>query len=316
MASGSLSEYDIEVANLSLLTVETNTYFKVVAKDGRKYALRIYSDEETTFRENRAELFWLEALMRDTDIRITCPVARTDGEYLSIVNRTGLPAGRRCVLFEWVPGTVLEKRLSPDKYRELGRIMAVLHNHAEQLKVPAHIRPKRWDKVFYYPDEPVIIFDSRHEKLFDKTRRRILEKAIVQCTKHLDLLYGGDLAPILVHGDLHYANVHVYRGRLYIIDFEDIMFGQPVQDIAVTLYYGRDRVDYSELRAAFEEGYVSKRPWPVMASELIESQMAARAIMFVNYVARISKSPGAFVDTKCRELADYLDSGQMWIGKR
>jgi hypothetical protein len=43
--------------------------------------------------------------------------------------------------------------------------------------------------------------------------------------------------------------------------------------------------------------------------------MAARAIMFTNYVARISDSPEAFVDAKCRELAEFLKTGKMWVGR-
>jgi Ser/Thr protein kinase RdoA (MazF antagonist) len=310
-----LRAYDFEVAKLSFLTIETNTYFKVATTDGRKYALRIYSDDETNIHDNRAEVFWLDALMRDTDIRATRPVARKDGEYISVVNRSGLPPDRRCVLYEWVPGTQLGCRLSPEKYHKLGQIMAGLHDHAESLNRPDDIRPKRWDQVFYYLKEPVVIFDEGYKGVFNTNRRRIMKKAIARCTEHLDQLYGDDREPILVHGDLHFNNVHVHNGQFHIIDFEDVSLGHPVQDIAVTLYYGRDRDDYLELRAAFKEGYTSRRAWPETIPGLIESQMAARAIMFTNYVARIRKDPEEFVDAKCRQLADFLETGKMWIGK-
>ncbi len=316
MVSELLMEYDLEVAKLSFLTIETNTYFKVTTANGRKYALRIYSDEETTVRENLAELFWLDALIRGTDIRVTRPVARTDGDYLSIINQAGLPPDRRCVLFDWVPGTHLSRCLSPERCYKLGRIMAGMHDHAELLEVPANLQPKRWDRVFYYPDEPVVVFDDDYKNIFNAPRRRVMEEAIARCTECLDRMYGGSAKPILVHGDLHFENVHVHRGGLYIIDFEDIMMGYPVQDIATTLYYGRDRADYLELRAALKEGYSAQRAWPATMPGIIDTMMAARAIMFTNYVARISKNPEEFVEAKCRELTDYLDTGKMWIGKK
>ncbi len=45
-----LEQYDIEVENVQFLTVETNTRFRVDGGNGERYVLRIYSDEETTFR--------------------------------------------------------------------------------------------------------------------------------------------------------------------------------------------------------------------------------------------------------------------------
>jgi len=311
-----LANYDLEIAKVSFLTTETNTYFKVTTTSGEKYALRIYSDEETTVRENVAEFFWLDALMRDTDIRVTRPVARIDGEYLSIVNQSGLPPDRRCALFEWVPGTRLEQGITPGRYCQLGRIMAGLHSHAERLKLPDHIQPKRWDSVFYYWDEPVVIFDDNYKYIFSAPRRRILKEAIARCVEYLDRLYGGDSKPSLVHGDLYHGNVHVHGNDLYIIDFEDVMIGFPVQDIAVTLYYGRNRADYPELRAAFQGGYETERAWPATTPGIIDGLMAARAIMFVNYVARIGKNPEKFVDAKCRELAGYLKTGKMRVGEK
>jgi len=271
MVSGLLMEYDLEIAKVSFLTIETNTYFKVTAANRQKYVLRIYSDEETTIRENRAELFWLHALIRDTDIRVTCPVARADGMYLSIVNHAGLPPDRRCVLFEWVPGANLARCVTPEQYYGLGRTMAGLHDHSELLTLPSDIQPKRWDSVFYYPDEPVVVFDDDYKGIFNATRHRVMTEALGRCTEYLDRLYSGKAKPILVHGDLHYENVHMHRDNLYIIDFEDIMMGYPVQDIAVTLYYGRDRADYPELRAAFQEGYTAQRVWPARIPGMVPS---------------------------------------------
>ena len=61
------------------------------------------------------------------------------------------------MLFKWVPGRPLENTLNPENYYKLGQTLAKLHNHAETIKpLPPDIQPKKWDKVFYYPDEPVV----------------------------------------------------------------------------------------------------------------------------------------------------------------
>ena len=75
-----------------------------------------------------------------------------------------------------------------------------------------------------------------------------------------------------------------YRGRLTVFDFEDVMVAAPVQDIAITLFYNRSHPEYDAIRAAFEEGYRRIREWPVEWDGQIELLMAARTVMFINYV--------------------------------
>lgn len=303
-----LEHYDLQVKWVRFLAAETNTMFQLQSEDGEKYVLRIYSDEETTLRENQAEMFWLNALIRDTDLKVTEPVSRRDGETITIASVPGVPGKKRCVLFKWVPGRVLENNLTSQIHYKLGQTQATLHNHAETLNpLPTHIQPKRWDKVFYYPDEPVVYDTPEYGHLFPPERIDLLNAVIERADEVFAGLYADRNGLILIHGDLHYWNVHLYQDQLYVIDFEDVMLGYPVQDIAITLYYGRGYEKYSEWRAAFKQGYTSLRPWPAESERQVETLMAARAVMFVNYVARIDPSPEEFIERKCTELRQYLD---------
>jgi Ser/Thr protein kinase RdoA (MazF antagonist) len=269
--------------------------------------LRIYSDEETTLRENQAEMFWLGALIRDTDIKVTEPVARRDGDYITIASAPGVPGERRCVLFKWIPGRTLENYLNPSNYYKYGQVLAKLHNHASTLKpLPAHINPKKWNKVFYYPDEPVVYNEPAYAHLFPNERIEILEEVIQRANQVFEELFADLDTQILLHGDLHFWNVHLYRGDLYVIDFEDILLGYPVQDVAVTLSYGRRRDGYQAWKAAFKQGYTSIRPWPSENERIMETLIAARSVMFINYVARISSSPGEYIDGRCKDLEKYI----------
>jgi Ser/Thr protein kinase RdoA (MazF antagonist) len=94
-----LESYDLCVEGVKFLTIETNTMFQIRSANGDKFVIRIYSDEETTLKENQAEMFWLNALNRDTDLNITEPIARRDGEYITMVSIPGVPEEKRCVLF-------------------------------------------------------------------------------------------------------------------------------------------------------------------------------------------------------------------------
>ena len=302
-----LEQYDLRVKWVKFLTTETNVMFQIQDEDGEKYVLRIYSDEETTLRENQAEMFWLGALVRDTDIKVTEPVPRRDGEHITTVRAPGVPGEKRCVLFKWVPGRQLENFLSSKNYYKFGAALARLHNHAHSLNpLPPDINPKRWDKIFYYPDEPVVYNLPEYSHLFPPERIEILDKVIALSDQVFERLFSAPESMILIHGDLHFWNVHLYKGELYVIDFEDVNLGYPIQDVAVTLYYGRDRDGYVAWAQAFRQGYESVRPWPAGGEKTIETLMAARAVMFVNYVARIDPEPEAFIERKCRDLDTFL----------
>ena len=85
------------------------------------------------------------------------------------------------------------------------------------------------------------------------------------------------------------------------------MLGYPVQDVAITLYYGRHRENYPHLREAFQQGYTSRRDWPVERPGQIETLQAARSINFVNYVARIEESPQEYINARCEELQEFVE---------
>jgi Ser/Thr protein kinase RdoA (MazF antagonist) len=303
-----LEDYEFDVKWIKFMTIETNTMFKVQSEEGENFVLRIYSDEETTLKENKTEIFWLNALINDTDLKVSEPVPRRDGEYISITTVPGVPGEKRCVLFKWIPGRILENYLNPKNYYKLGETMARMHDHAESLKpIRPSIQPKKWDKAFYYPNEPVIYNTAAYSHLFPPERIDLIDKVIARADEEFEQLYANEVQQILIHGDLHYWNIHVYRGELYIMDFEDVMLGYSVQDIAITLYYGRQRENYESLRGAFQQGYTGIRPWPVERNGQIETLMAARSVNFINYVARIESSPQEYIEERCGELIKFLE---------
>jgi Ser/Thr protein kinase RdoA (MazF antagonist) len=308
LASRALSDYDLRVEWIKFLADDTNISFKVRSADGDNYVLRIYSDEETTLSENQAEVFWLGSLKRDTDLKFTEPVPRKDGEFITLTSAAGIPGEKRCILFTWVPGRVLELSLSPQNYFKLGVTLAKLHDHAESLRpLPASIQPKKWDQAFYYPNEPVVYNDPAYKHLFSNQQVEIIDQVIAIADREFSRLYAEPDRQIIIHGDLHYWNVNLHRGELYIMDFEDVMLGYPVQDVAITLYYGQQREEYPHLRGAFLEGYTSRRDWPVERDGQIETLQAARSVNFVNYVARIADSPQAYINERCSELQEFVE---------
>lgn len=303
-----LENYPIAVARVCYLTTDSTTMFRVDARDGSKYVIRLYSELDSSLAENETEMFWLNALARDTDLRVPEPVARKDGDYLTFVRMQGIPGEKRCALYKWVPGVQLAERVDPQTCRQMGAIMAKLHNHAESLTLPEHIGPKSWNQVFYYPDEPVVYNTPEYSHLFTPKQLEVMERACQRLDPFLADLYQRSGEPMLVHADLHFWNVHIYRGELYVIDFEDIILGYPVHDIAICLYYLRDRADYPELVSAFQGGYTTERDWPSFTRTDLHLLWAARMTNFINYVAHVDEPDDAleYIGTRCRELEGLL----------
>lgn len=309
LALKALDNYDLDISWVRYLTQESNTMFYLQTTEKQKFVLRIYSDEDSTLLENQAEMFWLDAIKRDTQIKVTVPVARRDDTYITQVSTTGVPGEKRCVLFKWVPGRTLHNYLTPENYYKLGQIQADLHTHAATLNpLPENINPKKWDKVFYYPDEPVVYNTPAYSYLFPPERITLVNEVIFRANFLFETLNADKDNSILLHGDMHYWNVHVYQGELYIIDFEDVLIGYPVQDIAVTLSYGRNLDIYDELRNAFQKGYTSRREWPAKSEKQIATLMAARSVMFINYVARIDTDPLAYIEMRCESLKEFIEA--------
>jgi len=299
-AAAALDRYDLEIERFRHLAQHTNTVFRVDTPDGPR-ALRVGAPPEDTLVDTRVEVAWLAALAADTSISVVQPLPNREGSLITPVEVEGVPGVRTCVLFSWVPGRAVAEAASPDVYRRLGETAAVLHDHGETWRPPKG-SPLVWDRTFYYPDESVILFDVEHRHLMDGERtrivRRVLERAEAELARH-----HADGRPGIVHGDLHPDNVHWHRGRLHVFDFEDAMVARPVQDVAITLFYGRNRPDYSELRAAFEEGYRSRREWPVEFEGQLELLMAARTIMFINYVLRLGLEPEEYLPQAVDRIA-------------
>jgi Ser/Thr protein kinase RdoA (MazF antagonist) len=301
VAWSALSRYPIAVSRLRFLAAHTNVTYRVDTEDGRVFALRVGTTLEDTDVDVASEMAWLSALVRESEVPVVCPVENADGELVTLAVEPGVPEERRCVLFSWLPGSVLADRISTARYADLGELAVQLHDHGERWRPPRTFRPLVWDRVFYYPAEPVVLFDPRYRRWMTPKRTEIVRRAIEIIAPELERLHR-ERRPGVIHGDLQMGNVMVHRGRLTAFDFEDVMRGAPVQDIAITLSYGRARPDYLELRRAFRAGYERRRGWPVEFEGQLELLMAARKVMFLNYLLRTEPEPEDFVATSIRDV--------------
>jgi Ser/Thr protein kinase RdoA (MazF antagonist) len=283
LAIHALGCYDLDVARLRLITNDVNGIFRIDAADGRRFILRVTAPEGGhTIDHVTAEMDWLTALARDTDLSVPRPLRTRDGSFLVTAEADGVPEPRLCEIFSWVAGKDLAGDMSEVNLARLGELSARLHIHALTYHPLAPLSLLRFDRVFPFP-EPVVLFEERFSQLFPPARKTVYQKAMDWAQESVDRLKAGGEPMRILHGDLHQWNVRLARGVLSPIDFEDLMLGWPVQDIATTLYYFLGD-HFSAWRAAFQAGYTRCSPWPERHPGEIDSFIAARGIGLANLV--------------------------------
>lgn len=283
LALNALAYYELDVVHLRLVTNDMNGIFRVDTRDGQKYILRVTLPEGGHNLDHvAAEMDWLAALVRDTDLSVPRPLPAKDGSLVVEAGAGGVPEARLCAIFSWVSGNDLAEDMSAVNIYKLGELMARLHTHALTFHPLSELFLLRFDRVFPFP-EPVVLFDEQFSPLFPAARRAVYERAIVWVQESIDRLKASGEPMRILHGDLHQWNVLNARGVLSPIDFEDLMLGWPVQDIATTLYYFDSR-SFVDMYSAFQEGYTRHSPWPERHAGEIDSFIAARGLGLANFL--------------------------------
>jgi Ser/Thr protein kinase RdoA (MazF antagonist) len=283
LAIEALQEYDLDVKKVRLIQNSYNGIFRVDTHVGEKYVIRINVPGERSREEIHSEMMWLDALHRDTDLGIPYPVRTRDGKLLTTVALESVPNERHCVVFSWIPGYNLANKMTPENFFKVGQLSAHLHEHAQVFKPLQSFWLKVYDKVF--PNKfPVKIYDEGYRDLISEERLSVFKRAEEKVAIVLSDLFDSDRAAHVIHADLHHGNIKVSRGNLYALDFDDTMIGFPVQDVAISFYYFQQNPGFPELRQAFERGYTSLRNWPEEYPGQIDTLIAGRALVLVNFL--------------------------------
>jgi Ser/Thr protein kinase RdoA (MazF antagonist) len=258
LAAAALAEYDLPGARLDPLVHAFNTTFKVTDAGGNRYALRITRPGKSTLAEVRSELAWLEALRRDTDLVVPEPVPTREGELLTVATAPGVPEGRICALFRWVPGRFVRARLMPRHLEQVGRFMARLQDHAQGFETPPWFTRPRIDDI-HATRAAVLPLVARVRPPNDVA---LVEAALDRVAGTLDGLGRGPGVYGLIHSDLHQWNYLFDRGEVHLLDFDDCGYAPFVYDLAVTTFEIEDYPRFAEMRAALLAGYGSLRSLP------------------------------------------------------
>ena len=246
-----------------------NRVFEIGLMDGGSVVAKFYRPNRWSLAALRDEHTWLFELA-ERDIPVIAPLRSADGGSIS---------EHRGMFF-----TVFPKKLgraidepSYDQWEELGRLLARVHlvgeihpPEARMIMGPAESTNQHIEFIL---SAGVVPQNLRTE--FERTARETVEM--------VKPMFDG-VERIRIHGDCHYGNI-VYRPgeSFYLIDFDDMVVGPPVQDLWMLLpgYAAESRAEIEMML----EGYETFRPFDRRTLALIEPLRAMRFLHFLAWCA-------------------------------
>ena len=137
-----------EARGLRLIAERENAVFALVLENGRRLALRLHRPGYNSPEEIESELWWTGALA-ERGFPVPRPVPTQEGALM-----VALDGGLMATALDWVEGTPLGAGGeplpgSPDEqaatHRDLGRLLAQLHEASDTLRLPATFTRRDWN---------------------------------------------------------------------------------------------------------------------------------------------------------------------------
>lgn len=292
-----LEQYGLEKASLMVLNDFGNTVLRVDL-DSRRYSVRVCLPSVTRERLE-AELDWLEALRRDTDLIVPNPVLNASGERITALS------DRLAVVFRWVGGKPVSEHMSREAARDIGALMARLHNHARTYR-PEHVSGLRFDLAWL--NGPNSWWTTRAARDLGEDFSQ-LEPCIAFCASIMEKLETSSEHFGLIHSDLNFGNILVHNDWFRVIDFEACGMGYFLMDLGVTEIEFLDYEDGPDLVASFRSVYSVVRRTKLEPSDLAAFRIAGCVVylewLFTNPNDRVRQEKMRWVP---RTLALMLEA--------
>jgi Ser/Thr protein kinase RdoA (MazF antagonist) len=277
-----------EWASAELAAHRENQVYRVVAKDGAIFALRIHRLGYRSDAELRAELDWMAALQL-CGLSVPRPIASRGGHYIECA------ADHRVDMLTWLDGAPMGQTNAAlhladraGTFYRLGREMSRIHSFSDQWLPPADFARPQWDIEGLAGDRPLWGNFWENPGLSSDERRLLLEaraaayRQLLQARDQLD--YG------LIHADLVRENVLIDGERLHLIDFDDSGFGFRLFDVATVLLKNQSEPDYAALEAALFDGYRTVRELDTQHLALF---LMLRAFAYLGWIIPRLSEPNA-----------------------
>ena len=246
-----------------------NRVYDVEMEEGPHVIVKFYRPGRWSSATIQAEHDFLKAL-EESEIPVVCPLTDDNGQSIFEIS------GVMFTIFPKRPGR-LEAELTTEQLTRLGRFMARLHNVGATVKAAPRLR---LDPQTYGRDPLKFLKEGKFVPLELASR---FETIVTQICDAIAPRFE-KVAYVLLHGDCHSGNILWNRDDPYFIDFDDMLYAPPVQDI--WMLTGADDEYGKEQRRILLEAYEQIRTFDMTTMQLIEPLRALRMIHFSAWIAR------------------------------
>jgi Ser/Thr protein kinase RdoA (MazF antagonist) len=219
------------------------------------------------------------------EIPVVPPIAFQDGSTLREVPGAGI----WYAVFPKVGGRILDE-MSEDELRQIGRLLARLHNVGATKEFKHRLR---LSSESYGTANLEFLRNNRLLPASIEGHYLRVAELIIKTSEP----WFREVPHQRIHGDCHIGNILWHSRGCYIVDFDDSLTGPCVQDLWL-LTPGRDEAAM-KYRERIVEGYEMMRPFERSDFRLVEPLRALRMIHFTTWIAKRYDDPAfkqIFVD--------------------
>ncbi|MEN9505363.1 MAG: hypothetical protein RI958_1289 [Actinomycetota bacterium] len=285
-AERAVASWDLRPTALRFVAARENAVFRLECADGRSFALRVHRPGYHSLAELESEIEWTRALL-EAGISVPQPLLTRAGTAYATVPYGAAGDTRQVGLVEWIDGTPLDDVLRHADpvpiYRELGGLMARMHNQAAAwTPSPGFVRHSLdangligdapwwgpfWDLPEMSPEQSTVITAARH----------LMYRTLVE--------YGTDRSSYsIIHADLLPQNVLMYRGAPVVIDFDDAGHGWHQYDMTVALVAFVGTSNLEACREAMLVGYRHERDFSDEDAAMLPMFMTIRQLVELGWL--------------------------------
>jgi Ser/Thr protein kinase RdoA (MazF antagonist) len=291
VAERALADYDLPAnSTLRLLNLSENATYLVECEDEDRSCsiLRVHRQNYHRPHEIEAELDWLEALRRDSDVTVPTVLPTRDGRRVVTVEHSGID--RHVVHFGMVGGAEPDEgSVTLDDFRTLGAITAALHDHSRSWTRPDGFGRFAWDWEHCLGSQPR--WGRWHDaEGVGPEERSLLERAQELLRQRLVEYGDGPDRYGLIHADLRLANLLVDPPTITVIDFDDCGFGWFFYDFGTAVSFIEDDPALPEWQASWVDGYRSRRPMTTEDEDMLASFVFLRRLLLLAWMGTHSHS--------------------------
>lgn len=276
-----------------------NRVFEIETGEGERLVVKFYRPGRWSKKALLDEHAFLIALA-EQEIPVVAPLYFQGGQTLAESENLFFAVFPKC-------GGRSSDEFNDDQWLQLGRLLGRVHKVGETARAkhritlaPGH---STRGQLNYLLGSACIAEDLKP----------LLQSTVQGIMATIEPLFAHS-KPIRIHGDCHFSNIiHRPGESFYLIDFDDMAMGPPVQDIWMLLPGGVEEA-VVELDF-FLEGYETFRPFDRRSLSLIEP---LRAMRYIHYMAWCAHQVEADGETRAidgfgsrdywqQEIADLVD---------